>query len=307
MRMRERVAWVAAFLGLLGVLQSGRGDRRQRSLPNRPHAPAGVRLSMDALHQQGGVPLGWQMALAPGDPAAGRELFVESGCDSCHRIAGESFAHAAADDRRGPELSGMGSHHPPAYFAEAILNPNAVLIDAPGYLGPDGRSTMPAYPEMSVAELSDMVAYLSSLKQDGMASCHAGGNLSAGSLTVSTLDLRNRPTPPQTAARRFFVQSYDVLPGQLAAFEQWFDSDGRRQFLSVNGLLSLDTFVDATRSTGSVTSLFGFRDEAALRNFMGDPASANLWKQFDAFIGPHSHQIYNAPSLYRAPSLSLAE
>jgi hypothetical protein len=34
----------------------------------------------------------------------------------------------------------MGDHHPPAYVAEAILDPNAVLVDGPGYVGEDGFS-----------------------------------------------------------------------------------------------------------------------------------------------------------------------
>ena len=68
--------------------------------------------------------------------------------------------------------------------------------------------------------------------------------------------------------------------------------------------MSLDTFVDVTRPNGAVTSVFGFRDEAALRNFMGDPATAALWQQFDAFIGPHGHLSTDRPLVYRAPSLS---
>jgi hypothetical protein len=39
----------------------------------------------------------------------------------------------------------MGEHHPAGYLAEAILNPNAVIVEGPGYTGPDGRSIMPDY------------------------------------------------------------------------------------------------------------------------------------------------------------------
>src|SRR5262249_36050692 len=127
MKMRERALWLAVLV-LLGSVIAVRNGAPHAALPNRPHAQPAVRLSMDALHQQGGVPLGWQMSLPPGDRAAGRQAFVDFGCDSCHRVAGESSS-AAVGNPVGPELSGMGSHHPAAYFAEAILNPDAVLID----------------------------------------------------------------------------------------------------------------------------------------------------------------------------------
>jgi mono/diheme cytochrome c family protein len=305
MAMRERVIWIALVLGLLIALRSGGGAAREVVATSRPRAQPGVRLSMDALHQQGGVPLGWQLTLAPGDVAAGRRAFADFGCGSCHQVGGDTSATAATASALGPDLSGMGSHHPPAYFAEAILNPDAVLIDAPGYLGADGRSTMPVYPDMTLGQLSDLVAYLTSLTQGGSPSCHAPGTaMPVGLTTVTRIDLQNRPVPSPARATRFFIQSYDVLPGQLAAFEDWFSREGRAEFLAVDGLVSVDTFVDTTRPGGALSSVFGFRDEAALRNFMGDPASAALWQQFDAFLGPHGHMSTDRPLVYRAASLS---
>jgi hypothetical protein len=59
----------------------------------------------------------------------------------------------------------MGSHHPVEYFAESILNPNAVIITGPGYTDADGMSIMPDYRDtMTVAEFIDLLAYLQSLK-----------------------------------------------------------------------------------------------------------------------------------------------
>lgn len=303
MTMRERAIWLALLVALLGAIIIGRGNMPPATPSERPRAQPGIRLSMDALHQQGGVPLGWQMAVPPGNAAAGRQAFVDFGCHSCHHVAGESFAQDAGA-QAGPELSGMGSHHPPAYFAEAILNPDAVLIDAPGYIGADGHSIMPVYPEMTMSQLSDIVAYLGSLKQDDPKSCHPGGAPASAALTMSTVDLQNHPRPPAAPAQAFFAQTYDVLPGQLAAFETWFATQGRRQFLAVDGLVSVETFVDTARPRAGVTSVFGFRDEAALRNFMGDPATADLWKEFDAFVGPHGHYASTRPLVYRAPGLS---
>ena len=304
MKTRERVLWLVVTLVLVGAVVAGRRVPPSAAPANRPRAQPGLRLSMAALHAQGGVPLGWQMTLPPGNAAAGRQAFVDFGCSSCHRVAGESFA-ADRGDQQGPELTGMGSHHPPTYFAEAILNPDALLIDGPGYVGSDGHSTMPSYPEMTIGQLSDIVSYLTSLQQGASPSCHAAGSSTMSiPVNMSTLEMANRPLPAAGEAGVFFAQTYDVLPGQLAAFETWFATQGRQQFLAVDGLVSLDTFVDLSRPGTAITSLFGFRDEAALRNFMGDPAMADLWNRFDAFVGPHGHFAAERPLVYRAPSLS---
>lgn len=37
---------------------------------------------------------------------------------------------------------------------------------------------------------------------------------------------------------------------------------------------------------------------------MGDPGSAELWKQHDGFIEPHGHLALDDPLVYRVPSLS---
>ena len=56
----------------------------------------------------------------------------------------------------------MGRHHPTEYLVESLVNPSAVLIEGPGYVGGDGRSIMPATPAMTLAQLIDLVAYLKS-------------------------------------------------------------------------------------------------------------------------------------------------
>jgi len=86
-------------------------------------------------------------------------------CYKCHEIKGEYFPDAPKQPGdTGPELTGMGVHHLAEYLAESILNPNAVIVTAPGYTGPDGLSIMPDYREsLTVAELIDLVAYLKSL------------------------------------------------------------------------------------------------------------------------------------------------
>jgi cytochrome c len=126
--------------------------------------PASTRISMEALHAAGGVPPGWRFAVPPGDAAAGRQAFVDLKCYACHAIKDEQFPlPPGTSATAGPELSGMGGHHPAEYLAESIVNPSAVLIDGPGYIGGDGRSIMPAYPDMTLAQLVNLVAYLKTL------------------------------------------------------------------------------------------------------------------------------------------------
>jgi cbb3-type cytochrome oxidase cytochrome c subunit len=98
---------------------------------------------MEQLHSLGGVPRGWRFTVPPGDPAAGRKVFVGLECFKCHSVKGESFPGAPAKHAGevGPDLAGMGDHHPAEYFAESILNPNKILVEAPGYIGPDGSSS----------------------------------------------------------------------------------------------------------------------------------------------------------------------
>src|SRR5437868_15401037 len=69
----------------------------------------GTRVSMADLHRTGGVPLTWRFTVPSGDAAAGRRTFLDAGCGSCHRVDG--VAGTATDERRGPDPTGMGSHH----------------------------------------------------------------------------------------------------------------------------------------------------------------------------------------------------
>jgi hypothetical protein len=292
MSAMDRIALVL----LVAVVACGERAAERASAP-RTRTP-GPRLSMDALHAMGGVPAGWQLTPPPGDVAAGRTTFVDYGCPSCHRVEGEPFSAKSSAGNLGPDLTGMGAHHPPGYFAEAILNPDAVLIDGPGYIGPDGHSIMPDYPEMTTRQLGDLVAYLSSLKTGGP---HAGHVMPPPGTATNVFA---RPDAPRSAANVFLSQSYDVKPNQLPAFEAWWKSQGAQRFAAVDGLVSVDTYVDVTRTQRRFTSVFGFRDAAALQAFTSSPATEALGLEFDAFIGDHDHDIRMWPPIYRAPSLS---
>jgi putative copper export protein len=120
-----------------------------------------IRLTMDELHEQGGVPRGWIFRPPAGDVRRGREVFRQMACFACHNVSGEGFPPGSG---QGPDLTDVGAHHPIGYLLESILNPNAVIIDAPGYTDPQGRSMMPDYRKnLSVNQLIDLVAYLGNL------------------------------------------------------------------------------------------------------------------------------------------------
>ncbi len=157
-----RVGLVAIAL-VLGVSTTSAQDHHAHGSPAPDTGP--IHTTMDALHQHGGVPPGWTFKLPAGDPAAGRAVFVTLGCFACHDVKGEQFPGGSTRPGGiGPELTGMGSHHPAEYLAESIVNPNRVIVDGPGYTGPDRLSRMPDYTDsLTVRQLVDLVAYLKSL------------------------------------------------------------------------------------------------------------------------------------------------
>jgi mono/diheme cytochrome c family protein len=119
-----------------------------------------------------GMAAGWKFTLPAGDPAAGRKVFIEMECYKCHEVKGQIFpAVADADKGVGPELSRMAGMHPVEFFGESIMNPNAVVdpdAKQKGYLGEDGKSKMPNYNDvLTVKQVSDLAAYLASLKGEG--------------------------------------------------------------------------------------------------------------------------------------------
>ncbi|HEV8585761.1 MAG TPA: c-type cytochrome [Methylomirabilota bacterium] len=134
------------------------------ALAQTPRPPASPKpITMEELHRLGGVPRGWKFTLPAGDAKIGREIFAKLECNKCHEIKPD-FPRSGGTGDVGPELTGMGAHHPAEYFAQSIIDPNAVILAGPGYVGPDGRSIMPDYRDsLTVAELADLVAYIKSL------------------------------------------------------------------------------------------------------------------------------------------------
>jgi len=179
MRRSFLACWIAGFLTVLVAVgaaheEPGKAETQEQGAGWAPST--GTRITMEQLHAQGGVPRGWRFTIPPGDPAAGRKVFIELECFKCHTVKGENFSAAAAKqaDEVGPDLTGMGDHHPAEYFAESILHPNKVLVEGPGYIGPDGKSRMPEYLEsMTLREWVDLVAYLDGLKDPSHSQAHA--------------------------------------------------------------------------------------------------------------------------------------
>jgi mono/diheme cytochrome c family protein len=148
---------VATFLlgtaGFSGLAQPASGKKRSGDAASKSSKGHGA-------HQ---TPEGWTFSWPKGDPVKGREVFVKLECYSCHAIQGEKFP--APSGEIGPELSAMGPLHAAEFFAEAIINPNAVIDQGDAYEAADGSSKMPSYNDLvTVQEVIDLVAYLKGLK-----------------------------------------------------------------------------------------------------------------------------------------------
>ncbi|MBI2177097.1 MAG: c-type cytochrome [Candidatus Tectomicrobia bacterium] len=172
--IHRRRVWLAGGALAAAALATGAAFFQVRwAGAQQPHggpAPAAgeeapIRMTMEELHRQGGVPKGWRFLLPKGDAPAGREVFVKMECYSCHVVKGEKFPTSSSrEPGKGTELTGIGGAHPPEYFFEALLNPNRVIIQGPGYSDKQGLSTMPNYNDvMTLEEAVNLVAYLKSL------------------------------------------------------------------------------------------------------------------------------------------------
>ena len=159
---REAILGVVVF-ACTALLTNSTPPRHEAHLMRSVVAERGpYRLTMEQLHSEGGIPRGWMFRPAEGDAGRGWDVFVKLECFTCHAVRGESFPPPS---RPGPDLTGMARHHPAGYLAESVINPNAVIVQEPGYTGPDGLSIMPDYRDrLTLAELDDLVAYLTSLE-----------------------------------------------------------------------------------------------------------------------------------------------
>src|SRR5262249_7990911 len=174
---------------------------------------------------------------------------------------------------------------------------------------PGGRGAVPVPRDRAAPRLGARGASLAPLPAGAP---HAGPQmpmvqmLGAAAMPSAPPNPADLPSPPETAARAYFVQSYNVVPGKVQAFEEWFRREGAKRFLAIDGLVSIETYVDTLRPAPVVTTMFGFRDDAALNTFATtqDPATVAVGTEFDAFVGPHDHRALTSAPMYRAPGLS---
>ena len=173
--MRLRPALVAVVIAFALGAAAASAQHQHAAPPASAPAPAPVgkkaplRVTMEEMHHGNGVPKGWTFSWPDGDAQKGRQVFAKLECYQCHQVPGQGFPEVKPDPaRQGPSLAGMGGMHPAEYFAESIVNPNAVIVTGPGFTGPDGLSIMPDYRDsLTLAETIDLVAYLRSLTGGG--------------------------------------------------------------------------------------------------------------------------------------------
>jgi Cu/Ag efflux protein CusF len=144
-----RVSCLLVSSALLALpLQSFASNHTKKTTPN-----AGV------MHH----PIGWRFTMPKGDAAKGRAVFKKFECHDCHEVRGENFPFPTEN---APELSQMGGLHPVEFFAESIMDPNAVVPKT--YRNSEGKSPMTNFAEkMTVQELIDVSAYVASLRPKG--------------------------------------------------------------------------------------------------------------------------------------------
>lgn len=191
MGRRGRLRWVATVLPLWALLGG-------------PVSGAGA-----------GPDIGW----TPGNPARGRDLFVEKGCLSCHAVRG-------AGGTIGPDLAATVVRHGTAVMAAAMLN-HAARMNG---VSADEHAARAA---LDPAETDDVLAYLLTISfapepgavengralfiQKGCVKCHwsTGGDPSSGpplgramlsaSPSVVAQDMWNHATQMTAAMRQLQV------------------------------------------------------------------------------------------------------
>lgn len=105
------------------------------------------------------VPQGWKFTFPDGQPSAGKTVFLNMQCYSCHtiNIPGEKLPFRAK--ALGPDLTGY-SGVPKEYLAESIIKAHTIVA-APGYTVKEGRAAMGEHNHfLTVQELIDLVAFL---------------------------------------------------------------------------------------------------------------------------------------------------
>jgi mono/diheme cytochrome c family protein len=143
---------VFACTAVLGEVTPGRHVALERR-PTTPVAPVG--------RSGAAGPRAGTVTPPRGDAAHGRAVFARLECATCHAVPDPNFS---APTQPGPNLAAIGGRHP-GEIVESIMNPNAQILDRPGYTDERRQSTMPDYRDrLTVGELIDLVEYLRSFE-----------------------------------------------------------------------------------------------------------------------------------------------
>lgn len=88
---------------------------------------------------------------ATGDAAAGKQVFLATGCGGCH-----AFKAAGSSGNVGPNLDQTLKGKPADFVKQSIVDPNAVIAKGfqPGIM-PGGYGS-----QLSAKQLADLVAFL---------------------------------------------------------------------------------------------------------------------------------------------------
>lgn len=125
-------------------------------------------LAMPAAAQELSQPL----TEAPGDPARGKAVAVNSdlgNCLICHAIPIPEVPEGAAGDI-GPSLEGIGGRMSAAELRQRIVDPKVINPETimPAYFITDGltrvQSQYAGKPVLTAQQIEDLVAYLVTLK-----------------------------------------------------------------------------------------------------------------------------------------------
>ena len=105
-------------------------------------------------------PQGWKFSFPDGDANAGKTVFLNLKCHSCHAIdiPGEKLSPSRSKGA-GPDLNGYSALSK-EYLAESIIKPHKTPA-APGYAVKEGRAGMGESNHiLTVQDLIDLVAFL---------------------------------------------------------------------------------------------------------------------------------------------------
>jgi cytochrome c2 len=105
------------------------------------------------------VPKGWKFTFPGGDAKAGKSIFIDMKCYSCHAIEIPGEKLISRSKGAGPNLTNY-SALPKEYLAESIIKAHTIVA-APGYTVKEGRAAMGEYNHfLTVQEVIDLVAFL---------------------------------------------------------------------------------------------------------------------------------------------------